>query len=260
MTKPRPTDDAFNRLAAAEDRFLRSEFLAPALRGGEVQVRIAGVICRLAIEPRDFQGWGVFKPASHSQAKLVRAATLSERQRTLSIPLVSSSSPVGCRNNGWQRRHRADTRFRSMAWCGPAGRRRSALRSDRDALRWRAVLVRRFRCPLGPGHGRSPAQALDKLTPLEAVSRPGLTAEERAAYAVNYALRHTRHRRKHARIAREERLRQAWPTPAPSLGDMSSGRTCTHRDLRGGWSPARLGDRQERPRRPGGRHLPEWRG
>ena len=54
--------EILKRLAAAEERAFAGEFLAPMLRGGVVQVRIAGVICRLKVQPDDFEGWGVFRP------------------------------------------------------------------------------------------------------------------------------------------------------------------------------------------------------
>ena len=63
---------ALDRLARAEDAFLRQEFLAPVVKGAGVAVRIAGVICRLKVEPNDFDGFGVFRPASHVR---FRAAT-----------------------------------------------------------------------------------------------------------------------------------------------------------------------------------------
>src|SRR5438105_2065884 len=85
MAKSRHVNDALNRLEIAEERFLVGEFLAPSLQGGVVQVRIAGVICRLGVQPADFEGWGVFQPISHSQAKLVRSATLTERRRYLEL-------------------------------------------------------------------------------------------------------------------------------------------------------------------------------
>ena len=47
MTQGKPLPDLLNRLAAAEERFVQSDFLAPALPGGQLQVRIAGVVCRL---------------------------------------------------------------------------------------------------------------------------------------------------------------------------------------------------------------------
>ena len=50
--KSRPNvDDLLNRLEAREDAFLRQEFLAPALHGGSVRVRIGGAVCHVKIEP-----------------------------------------------------------------------------------------------------------------------------------------------------------------------------------------------------------------
>ncbi len=68
------------RFAAKENAFLDREFLAPALRGGTVHVPIAGVNCRVRVEPADFEGWGIFQPIAHTEAMLVREATLAERR------------------------------------------------------------------------------------------------------------------------------------------------------------------------------------
>jgi hypothetical protein len=89
LAPSKTTTDALARLAAAEQKFLAGEFLAPALRGGEVHVRIAGVICRLKIKPEDFEGFGIFRPTSLTRAELQRPARLTERQRYLELfPLV----------------------------------------------------------------------------------------------------------------------------------------------------------------------------
>ena len=78
-------DDALTRLARAEDAFLGQQFLAPVLRGRGVRVRIAGVVCALAVEPADFEGWGVFRPTSHTRARLERNASMAERRRYLDL-------------------------------------------------------------------------------------------------------------------------------------------------------------------------------
>jgi hypothetical protein len=114
MAKSRKLTDALARLAAAEERFLASEFLAPVVSGGPVQVRIAGVICSLRIQPADFAGWGVFRPVSHGEAKLVRQAKLGERQRHLELfPLVRLIL-LGRHEQQWLAvpAHRGDSRFR----------------------------------------------------------------------------------------------------------------------------------------------------
>jgi hypothetical protein len=86
--KPRGKPDVgklLNRLAAEEEEFLRREFLAPALRGSAVQVRIGKVVCTIRTAPADFEGWGVFQPLSHTEANLVREATLAERRGYLEL-------------------------------------------------------------------------------------------------------------------------------------------------------------------------------
>src|SRR3954470_6344499 len=80
-----PTFPTLDRVAAAGRGFLAAEFLAPVLRGHGVQVRIAGVRCRLRADPADFEGWGVFRPASHAVARLVRLASMAERRRYLAL-------------------------------------------------------------------------------------------------------------------------------------------------------------------------------
>ena len=77
--------DLLNQLEAKEDAFLQQAFLAPALRGGSVQVRIAGAVCNMKIEPARFQGWGVFQPESHTSANLLREASSSERREYLKL-------------------------------------------------------------------------------------------------------------------------------------------------------------------------------
>src|SRR5262245_22128630 len=103
-----------DRLAAAEDRFLQSDFLAPVLKGGKVHVRIASVVCRLKVEPADFEGWGVFRPASTSAARLLRRAGLAEIQRYLELFPRLTVILVGRRNADWVAvpAHQADQRFR----------------------------------------------------------------------------------------------------------------------------------------------------
>lgn len=85
MGKIRPTDDLFARLAAEEDRFLDTTFLAPVVRGHGVRVKIGGVACQLDVDPAEFSGWGVFRPLSHARARLVRLANLAERHAYLKL-------------------------------------------------------------------------------------------------------------------------------------------------------------------------------
>jgi hypothetical protein len=211
MAKSNHLTDALSRLEAAEQGFLASEFLAPVVRGGYVQVRIAGVICTLRIQPADFAGWGVFRPASYSEATLVRPATLTERRRYLELfPLVRLIL-VGRHEEQWLALplHRADSRFRIDGTI--------PVRLVEEAQVFEVIETRFDGSQFwyaAPDSRWDPATAgylrheLDKLTPPEQLQRPGLTAEERATYALSYWPRYEAS--EEARQSREEqRLRGA---------------------------------------------------
>jgi hypothetical protein len=200
-------DDLLNKLEKDEQAFLTREFLAPMVHGGQVHVKIAGVVCRLKVRPAAFLGWGVFRPASLSEAELARPATLAERQRYLNLfPLVRV---ILCRKDDEQwlaiPAHQGDRRFRFQGMIPvqlvEEGQLFEALetRFDGNAC-WFA----------GPDQRRDPAtatylrQALQEMIEPEKVQRPGLTAEERTAYALCYLAR-----LEEERDRTEERLRQA---------------------------------------------------
>jgi hypothetical protein len=185
-------DEILERLAAAEERAFAAEFLAPILRGGTVQVRIAGVVCRLTVRPPDFEGWGVFRPDSARTARLVRPARLAERRGYLDmLPLLRV---IVCEReqDRWLAipAHRADARFRIEGLV--------PVRLVEEP-RLFDVLLTRFdgaQCWYdGPEPRRDPAtadylrEALARMVAPDQLSRPRLTPEEREAYLVNYAPR-----------------------------------------------------------------------
>ncbi len=51
-----------------EKKFLNSSFLAPVR--GEVAVRISGIVYKLDVEPKDFEGWAVLKPKDFTTASI----------------------------------------------------------------------------------------------------------------------------------------------------------------------------------------------
>jgi hypothetical protein len=75
----------FNKLAAAEQDFLKREFLSPVLRGNPVRVRIEGVVMTLKIKPHGFQGWGIFRPTAHDAAQFIRHPNLPEKDLYLNL-------------------------------------------------------------------------------------------------------------------------------------------------------------------------------
>lgn len=187
-TQPR-VSALLNRLAAKEDAFLGREFLAPALRGGVVRVRIGGAVCRVRFEPADFEGYGVFHPISHSEAILDRRATLAERRGYLRLfPLVRL---IACRRVGdrWQGSAASfgDSRVRLQGL--------APIMLAKDVQRFDVV-----RCRFDGSHfwfedhdARHDLAAsaylrasLEGRAPPEDLDRKALTAEARAAYELNY--------------------------------------------------------------------------
>jgi hypothetical protein len=183
---------ALDRLAGAERAFLEQEFLAPVLRGAGVQVRIAGVRCQLKVEPGDFEGWGVFRPASHSLARLVRAASMAERRRYLELfPAVAL---ILCRKDSrdWSAlpANRSDGRFEveggipvRLAEEGDAF---DTVRARFDGSQfWFDEADGRA----DPGAAAYLRQSLAALLEPARLDRPGLTAGQREAYAHAHAER-----------------------------------------------------------------------
>ncbi len=182
--------NAFDRLARAEERFLKSEFLAPAVGGGVVRVRIAGVPCELRIRPPRFTGWGMFRPISHDEAELIRQAGLADRQSYLKLfPLVRL---VLCR------------RDEAGTWRGLAAHRDGQpfhiqglvpIRLADEAEQFETIRARfdggnfwfeGADARSDPAAARYLRESLIQRTPVDELQRGGLSPEQRAAYAVHF--------------------------------------------------------------------------
>jgi len=181
--------DAFERLAAAEQEFLECEFLAPALSRQKIGVRIDGVVCDLAIEPSDFEGWGIFRPTSHSTAQLVRVASLADRKRYLELfPQVIL---ILCQRveSQWfaMSAHRGDSRFQIDGmvpiWHVEEGQQFEVVlaRFDGSQFWFDGDDPRR-----DPGTAAYLRASLKEAVEPDEIQRQGLTLEQRMAYAVNY--------------------------------------------------------------------------
>jgi hypothetical protein len=209
--RPKRFAEAFDRLAAAEEQFLQCEFLAPVLPGVEVRVRMAGVVCRMQISPRDFQGWGIFRPTSYSAAALARTADLAQRKRFLELfPVVRL---ILCRREKSQwlaaPAHRGDRRFRIDGLV--------PVRFVDEAEQFEIVRARFdggqfwFEEIEPAGNAATAAwlrQSLRQRVAPNLLDRSGLTPEERAAYAANYWMDAEAIKRRAAE-ATERRLRDA---------------------------------------------------
>lgn len=65
-------------VAAQEDRLRAACFLAPRVAGGSVRARVGGLVCHFSVEPRTFEGWGIFQAVRAATARLVDSADLPQ--------------------------------------------------------------------------------------------------------------------------------------------------------------------------------------
>jgi hypothetical protein len=214
---------ALDRLAAAERRFVGSEFLAPVLRGTGVGVRIAGVHCRLKVEPEDFEGWGVFQAVSHTRANLIARATMSARRKYL--VLFPAARLILCQqvHSQWHAiaAHRGDSRF-AIEGLAPV---RLVAPGEGELF---DTVVARFDGGFfwfdeidGRGDPAAAAYLRESLAAMREprhLKRGGLTAEQRTAYALNYAQR-LEEIMKDRKAAAESRLRAALDHAGADLRD-----------------------------------------
>jgi hypothetical protein len=206
MARTRHVDDLLSRLAAEEARLLAGEFLAPAVRGGAAHVRLGGVVCRFRITG-GFEGWGVFRPDGPATARLVRPATLAERRRYLGLlprRRLILCEPGRAHWLAWPA-HQADRRFPAggpvPVFLAEEAQRFEMIEARGDGARyWFERLDERADAAAAAYLRR----ALADQAPPEQVRRPGLTAEQRAAYAFVVELR-----RQAERDRTEDRLRGA---------------------------------------------------
>lgn len=74
----------FEKLAAEENKFFTSQFLAPVLKGKPIRVRIASTTLTLPVaEPTNFQGWGVFDLEKYSDITIEPAKVSKKLNESL---------------------------------------------------------------------------------------------------------------------------------------------------------------------------------
>lgn len=196
-----PIDDLLDKLAAAEQEFEGREFLAPLIGANRVQVRIAGIICQIRITrnmPRDYHGWAILRALSTKEAAFERQANLGEIDAYLRLFPAVRLILLQRREQHWLAipAHRGDRRFQIQ---GPA-----ALWLAEEALDRFDTVMASFDGLLfwyrGRDVTRNPAlgaylrqeiirQGDKNLPPSpESLHKPGLSAEERDAYALARAM------------------------------------------------------------------------
>lgn len=177
--------DLLDRMESAEDAFLETEFLAPVLPGGWVQVRIEGLVCTLRVAGQADPGWAILKPLSMDRARVVAEPTLRQVRDYLDLFPVVRLLLLARARSYWLAfpAHRGDSRVqvdglvRVHLATGVEPFQQVISRFDGSTF-WFQEVDRR----------RSPAIAaylraeFDAGTPVEELHKPTLTAEEREVY------------------------------------------------------------------------------
>lgn len=193
--------DLLDKLAAAEQDFEGSEFLAPIVGSNHVQVRIAGIICQITVSknlPRDFRGWAILRALSTKEASFERQATLTESDAYLRLFPVVRLILLKQHRRRWLAMPalQGDRRFQIK---GPV----TLWLSEEGLARFETILSGfdgRFFFYRSRDPGRDPSLAAylreqiirqeeNALPPLpDSLHRRGLSAEERGAYALAWAM------------------------------------------------------------------------
>lgn len=187
-----PIDDILNKLEAAERGFLEREVLAPVLAGRPVSVRIAGVVCTLRVEGPRAEGWQILRPIALDRARIVRPARLAEVRAYLRLFPAVRLIAVARDRHTWHALTAAqgDTRVSISA---PA----PVLLAEAGLQPFETVIARfdgRLFYYEQRDSRRNPAlaaylrEALAAATPPAELRKPGLSAEERAAYTWAWGL------------------------------------------------------------------------
>jgi hypothetical protein len=176
-------------LEAAEQAFLQTEFLAPVQPGGQVRVRIVGLVCTLRVTGHSEPGWAILKPLSMERARVVGQPSLRQIQDYLALFPAVRLLLVTRARRAWLAipAHRGDSRFqiegpvRVHLVAGAEPFQRIIARFD-GAHFWFQGIDRR-RSPAIAAYLR---QALVAETTPGDLHKPTLTAEERQAYRLAY--------------------------------------------------------------------------
>lgn len=204
-------------LAEKERQLSETTFVAPAIAGGKVRVRVDGVIYELRIDERNFQGWGVFKMTRPGNAQLVEPASLSLISNYMKLFPRKEFVMVEKFGGDWFAlpSSSSDTRFKVT---GPTpiylvgenkiGAFDSVIaRSDGNIFFFESLNRRR-----NPAVARALREALEKKISATNLRVSGMGQPERLAYRMLYLQRYTQEAPADTRSGIAEALRHAGAT------------------------------------------------
>lgn len=193
-----------DRVASAERDFLKAEFLAPVLKGGQVRVRIEGLVLTLRVAGAYEPGWAILKPLSMDRAAILRKPALPQVRSYLGLFPSVRLLLLARGDTDWSavQAQAGDTRFHIdgivpvhlAVGVEPFER----IIARYDGARFLFQEVDRRRSPAIAAYLR---QALQSGISPDALRKPTLTAEEKEAYRrVFQALKEAQRNRAETRL------------------------------------------------------------
>jgi hypothetical protein len=181
--------DLLNKMEAAEDAFLKAEFLAPVLPNGRVRVRIAGLVCTLRVVGEASPGWAILKPLAMDRARVVDKPSLRQIRDYLALFPAVRLLLLARTEAAWLAlpAQQGDHRFKIKApvpvhlATGVEPFQQIITRFDGGHFWFQEIDRRR-----NPAIAAYLREALTQETAPEALHKPTLTAEERAAYRASF--------------------------------------------------------------------------
>ena len=184
-------NDLLRRLAATENALRGQQFVAPCARGGQLRVRVAGLVYTFKPQPANFAGWGVFEIQDEQTARFVEEPMLAQVAEYLQMfPAARLRLAYRLQDATWLAfpAHEGDWRQRFNGEARPV-----PVHLVSDGQEFEPVIARHFGGAwwFDEVDRRAAPELTDKLredwrarlTP-EALRWPGLTPEMRACYSL----------------------------------------------------------------------------
>lgn len=185
---------AFSKLAAEEEKFFKETFLCPVVRNVPLRVKLSGITMTLRItSPKtrvNFEGWGVFRPTSVTEACFVREATLAEYSTYLNLfPQIRLITCGRTEDGKWlaMNANANDSRFQitGLVPLQLAGD-RQLFETVRVRFDGKSFWLEAADSSASLRNAAYLRNALVEEKDSDAIEASGLTKEERQAYAIAY--------------------------------------------------------------------------
>ena len=84
-----------SQLAAQEGQLIDTQFLAPCVGGGSVRIRVSSMVYTFKPQPRQFEGWAIFRPINEKIAAVIEEPSLPQVAEYLQL-LVPVRLQLAC--------------------------------------------------------------------------------------------------------------------------------------------------------------------